>query len=157
MTTTDRSTTFLAFAFGVGMLALLAFTMPSTASAHKGLSGPNHHASSTKSVNLTCMQTAVGVRETAVGAAYDKHVASMKTAMSDRKTALNTAWGMTDAKARNTAVKAAWGEFRKDRMDSRKSMMTEKKSAWTTFKTTVKNTCQETLPKEEGESNDSDV
>ncbi|MFM2374619.1 MAG: hypothetical protein RLZZ234_614 [Candidatus Parcubacteria bacterium] len=157
MTTTDRSTLFLAFAFGVGIMGLLAFAMPSTASAHNGLKGANHHASSTKSVDLTCMQTAVGVRETAVGAAYDKHTTAMKAALTDRKAALNTAWGITDAKARNSAVKAAWMEFRKDRMASRKTMSGEKKSAWATFKTTAKTSCKTTLPKEEGESNDSDV
>ncbi|HLC75885.1 MAG TPA: hypothetical protein VJB82_02075 [Candidatus Peribacterales bacterium] len=71
-------------------------------------------------LDLACMQTAVGTRET-----------SLVTALTTRKDELIAAWGNTEAPARNAAIKVAWKTFK----DSRKN-------AWRTFKDTVKNTCK---------------
>ena len=61
-----------------------------------------------KTVNLTCMQTAVDVREDAVAAAFTGFNDSIKTALAARKAALHAAWGLSDKTARGTAVKTAW-------------------------------------------------
>jgi hypothetical protein len=145
---------YFAGAFAAACVVAIMFGAPLAAHAHK-TGSPHDHASST--INLTCMQTAVQERETAVASAFDAFATDMKAAYADRKAALNTAWGMTDAKERNTAIKAAWKEFRKDRVEARKDLGTAKKNAWREFRTTAKAECKEKVPKDEGESNDSDA
>ncbi len=141
-------------AFAVGMFAILAFGMPSDVSAHTKANGKAHtHASSTPA-NLSCVQEAVGDRETSILASYEKHFTAMKTALTDRKTALNTAWGKTDAKERRTAIKTAWKEFRTDKMASHKLLIKERKAAWKTYRDTMKTECKEKVPAEESEVND---
>jgi hypothetical protein len=64
---------------------------------------------------------------------------------------------MTDKATRNTAIKSAWKTFRDSKTSSAKVLKSSRKAAWTTFKTTAKNTCKESVPKEESESNDTNV
>lgn len=155
MTKVEHSYLFVVIAFAIGLISAALFALPSPASAHNGLSGLNHHASSTKSVNLTCMQTAVDTRETAIGTAFDTMHTSVKAALAARKAALHDAWGMTDKVARNKAIKAAWKKWKTDNKGAHIKLRTERKVAWETFKKTVKNTCKETLPKEEALEKDS--
>jgi hypothetical protein len=161
MTTTDRSSLVTLGAMLLGLCAFVVFGA-SSVSAHSGNDNGTHHATgtkatSTKTVDLTCMQTAVNTRESAVGAAYTKHATHITNALTARKNALNSAWGMSDKTARNTAIKSAWKTYRDSKMSSRKDMNSARKSAWTEFKKTAKTDCKEVVPKDEGEKSDSDV
>jgi hypothetical protein len=111
----------------------------------------------TKTVNLTCMQTAVGVRESAIMAAHDTYAIDHKAGLTARKTALNSAWGLTDGTARKTAIRSAWGTWRSALSDARDDLKTDKKTAWTKFKKTAKETCREVLPKEESPRADTEA
>ena len=111
-------------------------------------------AKTAKVVNLTCMQTAVDARETAVAAAFTGFNTDVQAALTARKAALHDAWGITDKAARNTAVKAAWSAWKSASKAAHAKLRTARKTAWTTFQTTAKSTCKETLPKEEGAEKD---
>jgi hypothetical protein len=101
------------------------------------------------SVNLTCMQTAVDVREDAVADAFGDFNDDVETALAARKTALHDAWGLSDKTARNTAVKSAWTTWKAAKKSAHTDLKSARKAAWTTFKTTAKSSCKETLPREE--------
>ncbi len=102
-------------------------------------------------INLSCIQTAVDTREAAALKAFTDSNTRIIAALTVRITALHNAWGLTDQKARNTALKNAWSTWKTAKKNDNKSLANDRKSAWTTFKTTAKNTCKETLPKEETE------
>lgn len=111
----------------------------------------------TKVVNLTCMQTAVGVREDAIIAAHDGYATDHKAGLTARKTALGTAWALTNMTARKAAIKTAWGTWKSTLNEARGDLKTEKKAAWTKFKKTAKETCKEILPKEETPKTDTEA
>lgn len=102
-----------------------------------------------KTLNLTCMQTAIDTRETALISAFGDFKTSMDEALSDRKTALHDAWGISDRADRNKAIKTAWSDWRKDKKETYAELKSDRKTAWTTFAKTAKSTCKETLPKDE--------
>lgn len=154
----DNSYLFLVAGFAAALIGVAVMAMPTSVSAHKGLGGPNHHASSTKTTSTTtlnCMQTAVNVREAAVGTSFDTMHTAVKAALAARKTALNDAWGMSDKVARNKAIKTAWTKWKVDNKGAHTKLRVDRKKAWETFKGTVKTTCKETLPKEEALERDS--
>jgi len=107
-----------------------------------------------KSVNLSCMQTAIDTREDAIGDAFESFNDDVEAALAVRKTALHDAWGLTDKVARTTAVKNAWKTWKTDHKSAHSELKSERKAAWATFKTTAKSSCKETLPKEETLSGD---
>jgi hypothetical protein len=153
MTRTESTLLHLSIAFGVGIILSIVYLLPNDASAHTG-PGVKKHSHATSTANVSCVQEAVADREMAVMTSYEKHFAAMKTALEERKTALNTAWGKTDAKERRAAIKMAWKEFRADKVATQKSLGKDRKAAWKTFRDTVKNECKEQVPAEEGEAND---
>ena len=114
-------------------------------------------AKTTKTVNLSCMQTAVGVREDAIMAAHDAYTVDHKAGLTARKTALTTAWGLTDMTARKTAIKSAWGAWKSALSAARGDLKTDKKAAWEKFKKTAKDTCKEVVPKEEAPKSDTEA
>jgi hypothetical protein len=98
---------------------------------------------------LTCMQTAVDTRETALMTAFDSFNADVKSALTDRKAALNAAWAMSEGTARSAAIKEAWSDWKAAKKTAHSELKKDKTAAWTTFKTTAHTTCKETLPKQE--------
>lgn len=101
------------------------------------------------SVNVSCMQTAVGAREDALIDAFDAFNEDVSSALTARKTALNTAWGITDKAERQTAIKKAWTDWKSAKKSAHTELKNERKEAWATFKTTAKTSCKEVVPKEE--------
>lgn len=87
---------------------------------------------------LACVAKAVDARETAVGTAFDALNASLKSALSTRKTSLAAAWVLTDGDARSTAIKAAWKAFKDSSRAAHKTAKVAKKDAWKGFKDAVK-------------------
>ena len=108
-----------------------------------------------KTTNLSCIQTAVTVRETALLTAFGAFHDDVEEGLEARKTALISAWGLTSGAERTKALRTAWKEWKTDQTNANKSFRTARKSAWDTFKTTVKSTCKESLPAEEALSKDS--
>ncbi len=102
-----------------------------------------------KALNLTCMQTAIDTREAALISAFGDFKTSMDEALSDRKTALHDAWGISVRADRNKAIKTAWSDWRSDKKEAYAELKSDRKTAWATFSKTAKSTCKETLPKDE--------
>ncbi len=130
---------------------LLSFAVTAPALAH----GETSTAKVKKNVNLSCMQTAVTVRETALLSAFSAFHDDVEEGLEARKSALISAWGITSGAERTKAIRTAWKEWKTDQTNANKSFRSARKSAWDTFKTTVKSTCKETLPAEEALSKDS--
>jgi hypothetical protein len=106
-------------------------------------------AAAKKSVDLTCMQTAIDTREDAILDAFEEFNSDVEAGLAARKTALHDAWGMTDKVARQAAIKKAWTDWKAAKKSAHTDLKAARKSAWEKFKTTVKTTCKETLPKDE--------
>lgn len=130
-------------------------------SEHSSSTRPERTASSTdtrgagKNIDATCMQGAIDTREASLVSAWGKFSASMTSALSARKAALYTAWGMSDASARNAALREAWKAARGATKSAHMTLKSDRKAAWDTFKTTAKSSCKTSVPKEE--SLDKDV
>jgi hypothetical protein len=138
----------------VPALIIASLFVGMTASAAVGDGTMIKEKAAKKEVNLTCMQTAVDARETAVAAAFTGFNTDVQAALTARKAALNTAWGLSDKAARGAAVKKAWMDWKSASKAAHMKLKKERKAAWSTFKTTAKTTCKEVLPKEEGEGKD---
>ena len=160
-TTAQRSTIALYSILLVGALLALAplFAQNAEAAIRKDRTEQTDSSTTktTKTVNLSCMQTAVSVREDALIAAHDGYAADHKAGLTARKTALNTAWGLTDMSARKVAIKNAWSSWKTALTAARSDLKTEKKAAWTKFKKTAKDTCKEVVPKEEAPKSDTEA
>ncbi len=86
-------------------------------------------------VDITCVQTAVNTRETTLDTGFDTLTASIKSAYTARKAALNTAWGMSDAKARRASIRIAFSDFRTNTRKARQAWTTTRIAAWNQFST----------------------
>ena len=86
-----------------------------------------------KTVNIACVQTAVGVSETAIQVAFSKFSTAISSALQTRASALSAAWTMTDKKQRNAAIKTAWANFKTAKKDTTKTFRTEQSVAWKQF------------------------
>ena len=94
---------------------------------------PSVLAVTTKTVDITCVKTAVEKREDAIKATYDKLSASIDLALTTRKSDLSNAWTLTDKTQRNTAIKTAWANFTKAKKAATKEYRTEQAASWTQF------------------------
>ena len=90
-------------------------------------------------LDLACIQTAVGKRETAVITASNTLATSIKSALESRKTALISAWGITNAKERRAARNLAWSTFKTAQKAARNAHLASVKYAWATWKTDATN------------------
>lgn len=87
---------------------------------------------------VTCMQTAVETRDTAIIAAFDTYTTTVKAALTARKDALKAAWAVTNKKDRRTAIMTAWSTYKKALQDARAALKASKKTAWDAFKAASK-------------------
>ena len=88
----------------------------------------------TNTINIPCIQVAVGKRDDAIGAAVGTLATTLQQALSARKTALQAAWAMTDRKARRDALKAAWATYKTAARQARKTLTSADKAAWDQFR-----------------------
>ena len=91
-------------------------------------------------VDVACMQSAIAARETSIASAFAGYSSSISTALATRASAFASAWGLTNAKARNTALKAAWKAYRSVASSARSTWSKSRQAAWTAFYNTRK-TC----------------
>jgi hypothetical protein len=126
-------------------------------SSKTGLHDRMEHASSSrgKNVDATCMQTTMDTREDALVSAWGVFNGTITTGLSARKSAIYTAWGLTDLKERNDALIKSWKDWKKTSKDAHSGLRGAKKSAWETFKKTAKDSCKVTAPKDEALGKDS--
>ena len=123
----------LALALAVGLLS--GSVLPAFAHDDEGRRRSVAQAPATlDAVQLSCMQSAVGKREGAIGAAFDAFAASVKAAFEARKGALNTAWGNADKEARREAIRAAWKNFRDAKKTARRTFDQSRRGTWKQFK-----------------------
>lgn len=94
---------------------------------------------------IACLMTALDTRDTAILSALDAYYATVKTAVTDRTTALKAAWSQTDRSARRAAIRKAWGDFRKAAMTARNTLRKAKLDAWKQWNTDRK-TCAPSAP-----------
>ena len=114
---------------------MLAMTAPALAAE----TGEAMHVTPVKkTVDLTCMVNGVDARETALQSAYTTFSSAQSAALLARASALHTAWGNTDAKARRTALRAAWQTYRTAHRAAVSAHRTAHTSAWSAFRTAAK-------------------
>lgn len=106
-------------------------------------------SSSTPKVDAACMQTAVENREIAITGAWTTFTSAIVSALESRKTALYSAWGMSDAKARGAAIKTTATTWKSANKKAHEELRKSRGAAWETFKKTAKDSCKMPVPKEE--------
>jgi hypothetical protein len=85
------------------------------------------------SADLTCMGTAVDVREGAVLTARTNFNAKIIAALTARRASLKTAYTIANNNDRKVAIKAALNVFAKANADARAQYKTDTKAAWKVF------------------------
>lgn len=87
------------------------------------------------SLDLACVQTAVGKRDAAIIAAWDAYTTAVKAALQARSTALQAAWGITNRADRRKAIRAAWKDYQTALKTARKALKDARHAAWAQFNT----------------------
>ncbi len=93
---------------------------------------------STNAVDVACVAKAMDARELGLSTAFSTFASTQSSALSTRRTALTTAWGLTETSARNTAITAAWSAYRTAHRDAVKAHVTAARSTDTAFRTAAK-------------------
>lgn len=109
-----------------------------------------------KTVDLVCMVAAVDAREAALQGGLNTFSGAQLAALTTRANALHSAWGMTDVKARRTAIRAAWSVYRTTHRTAVNAHRTAHNAAWGTFRTASK-TCHGNSYEEGGSAADSNL
>jgi predicted outer membrane protein len=89
-------------------------------------------------VDSNCASTAVEKRENALITAHDAFNTAVKTALTNRMTALKDAWSQTDKKVRQEKRQAGYKAFRTEIQAANSAMKTARNSAWKSFDTDMK-------------------
>lgn len=95
-------------------------------------------AGSGKTVDFTCIRTAVSTRESAVRLAYSNLSAAYLAGLDVRAKALDAVWSTADRTERKTAREAAWSAWDATAKSARQAFRTARKAAWDTFRTSAK-------------------
>jgi DNA repair ATPase RecN len=137
-------------------LGALYFSIATSADAQTvrrsiGVMNASSTASSTiPRVDNSCVGEAVMVREEALMEAWENFSTTTTSALTERSTALVDAWNLESTKERSAAIKAAWKNWKADSKAAHTALRKERKTAWDTFKKTVKAECRGmSIPKEE--------
>ncbi len=125
----------------VATYVMMALAMPVLAQTSTSTPATSTPATTTppvvkgkKRVDLVCMQNAVVKRDDSVLKGLDSYYAAAKAALTARKDALKSAWGIEDAKARKEALRAAWKNYREAIRKARHDFRSVKRDAWKQFK-----------------------
>ena len=81
-----------------------------------------------------CIQNAIEKRDSAVIVAFDKFSVAIKTALGIRKDALKAAWAKPTTKERREAVRAVWNDYKKATRQAGATAKQERKAAWDQFR-----------------------
>jgi len=83
---------------------------------------------------LTCVQTALDARDTAIFTAFDADYTATKATLSTRTTALKAAWALSTSKDRKNAISKAWKEYKTTTKTANDTMKKGRKDAWKKYK-----------------------
>ncbi len=132
----------------IALVLSFAFLLPVASFAMQGSQNENERMGkiedrsnkfqASTTIDVACVQKAIGIREDALVAAFDIFASSSKTALIARKDALVLAWAKTDAKERRTLRKAAYDAHKEAMRKAHEAIKSARKAAWTTFNTEVK-------------------
>lgn len=118
--------TFTKFAVAFGAVSVILAALP-TAAQEKGSN------MALNATTLSCMQSAVDMRDNAIIAAWDVQYPAVKTALQTRQASLKAAWMQTDTKMRKEATKSAWNAYKNSAKSARGAMKASTKAAWSKF------------------------
>ena len=111
-------------------------TTPVTPSITTTTTPTNTYSLAISEITL-CLQSAVKTREDGIQAAFSAYNTAMLTALTTRASALNVAWGNSDAKARKAASTTAWNAYGKSSRENNTVFRTAKNSGWRIYNTAV--------------------
>jgi len=106
-----------------------------------------------KIVDISCAQSAVNKRETAVQSAFSAWNSSISSALQTRASELASAWQLTDKTQRQNAIRSAWEKFKTSKKVATETFRKAKQAAWKQYKTDLKN-CKIAQPIGENEGAD---
>jgi len=92
------------------------------------------------SEELTCIQTAITARDSAIATAYDAYTTAAKAALTARTAVLKEAWAKSSVSEIQTAIKEVWQTYRRSLVTARITFRRAKNAAWKQFRTD-KTTC----------------
>ncbi len=101
--------------------------------------GKKQSSDESSRVNVTCVQTALDVREATLSGLVDTFSNASKEALQKREMALKDAWTKPTKAARQTARETAHTVYRKTIQDAHTLVKTNRKNAYTVFNTAIKN------------------
>jgi hypothetical protein len=99
-----------------------------------GVFAPGVSAAALSASELACVRTAVEKRENGIIAAHTAFGSAVGSALQTRKSALVSAWGIEDRKARNTARYEAWRAFKDAVSLARKTHRTAVGGVWDAYR-----------------------
>ena len=108
-----------------------------------------------KELDGTCIQDLVGERDLKIYDAFSAFNTSMLSALGERRTSVFDAWGESEAKIRNAAIKDAYTEWKQDSSTAHRTLKSARKEAWDTFKADAKSECKVTVSSDEALERDS--
>lgn len=125
---------FVLASLGLGVATRVSADTNENANANSNAnSNSNSNSNTNASVNLACMQAAVGDRETAIATAESAFHTTWSAALAVRKAALLDAWAKTNRAERRAAIKAAWKAYEKSMKTARKTYRKARHAAWVEF------------------------
>ncbi len=98
--------------------------------------GKNGNASST--IDATCAKSAIDVRSSAVLTAFNTHSSTIASLITSSAVGEKAAFDLTTKSERQKALRAVRQALKMGRLQARKTMMEAEKTAFTTFKTSMK-------------------
>jgi hypothetical protein len=92
----------------------------------------------TTSQKIACVKTAIAVRENALAGAITTYNTAISAAYATRANELAGAYSNTTVKKVQAGVKVSWADFKKSIKSANKAWVTNRNTAWSTFKTATK-------------------
>jgi hypothetical protein len=118
--------------FFLGLLLAPALTFAQTSSTTPATS------TSATSSQVTCIQLALEKRENALISAHDIFNTAVKTALTNRLSALKDSWAQTDKKLKVDKRVAAYKNFRNEVTTANNTLRNTKNSAWKNYQADAK-------------------
>ena len=107
-----------------------------------------------KTLNVACIQAAVGKRDDAVIIAFDAYHAAIRAALVTRRDTWKANWAITDKKQRQAAIATGWKAYRTAVSAARKALRTARAAAWKQYRADWRTCGASAGPEHNGEGTD---
>ncbi len=87
------------------------------------------------SVDFACLQNVVERRDNSIISAVDSYHAVVKTALETRRDVLKAAFGVTDQKQRQAAIRNGWNTYKTTQRKAKTTFRDARNAAWQKFNT----------------------